>query len=156
MRSSNFGTAVLVLASLVVGGCSSSTSSTSPPTTAGTIPVVAEKVAEVTPTIDHPFPVYPYDPVEEIPSADLTGTLVVEGDCLFLIEPNFDERFVLLLPLGETSWDADTGILTVFDVPLAVDTEVSLGGVGAGRSDLLQPIADNCLPAKSWVVAGVL
>ena len=133
-------------------GCDGGDGSTSsPPSTE--VPIVP---GIETAKPEHPFAAYPYAPVEETPSADLTGTLVVEGNCAFVIEPNFDERHVLLLPSGETSWDPDTQILTVFGAALEVGTEVSLGGVGVGRADLVQPIAEECLPATAWTVSSVI
>ena len=67
----------------------------------------------------------------------ISGVLAVEGDCLYLTRPEWQERYPVVWPAG-TSWDDEAlTVVTPAGEPLPVGGTVS-GGGGFGRSDLVE------------------
>ncbi|MEN8040778.1 MAG: hypothetical protein ABFR95_04675 [Actinomycetota bacterium] len=61
--------------------------------------------------------------------ADVHGEVELEGNCLYLMHPDADERYPIVWPRG-TSWDADESAVRLRDGTLVYPGDTISGGGG--------------------------
>jgi hypothetical protein len=99
---------------------------------------------------EHPFATYARSgPPGEGDSAMLEGELVLEGGCLYVREPSQELRWLPVLP-NSAQWDAESRVLTLDDVTVAVGEEIGLVGGVLDDQALVEHLPEGCdLPSPT-------
>lgn len=107
---------------------------------------------------DHDLPLHNLEPLQ---GAALIGTLLMDGDCLFVVADD-GTTYGVAWPSGRTTWDPASQVLRVGQDEARVGDRLAVGGVGRDVSgelmrsiDWAQRPMDECLGDRLWLAIGL-